>query len=64
MYFDGVRVYDASIDPDPKLIPDLSRYSTRDFAAVAFYAGGAATPAQYNGTSSGSGVLLLWTRER
>ena len=64
LYVDGIRVYDSSIDPDPKLIPDLSRMSTRDYAAVEYYAGGATIPARYNATSSGCGVLLLWTRER
>jgi hypothetical protein len=31
---------------------------------VEYYAGGATMPPQYNGTDSGCGVLLLWTRER
>jgi hypothetical protein len=63
MYLDGVIIYDASRDP-PDQMPDLSRYNTRDYAAVEYYAGGASTPIKYNATSSGCGVLLLWTRER
>lgn len=63
LYLDGLRIYDASKD-DPRQMPDLSRYNTRDYAAVEFYAGGASIPLKYNATSSGCGVLLLWTRER
>jgi hypothetical protein len=63
MYLDGVLVFDMSHD-DPSQMPDLSRYNTRDYAAVEYYAGGASTPVKYNATSSGCGVLLLWTRER
>ncbi len=63
MYLDGVLVFDSSHD-DPRQMPDLSRYNTRDYAAVEFYAGGASTPIKFNATSSGCGVLLLWTRER
>jgi hypothetical protein len=63
MYLDGVLVFDMSHD-DASQMPDLSRYNTRDYAAVEFYAGGASTPVKYNATSSGCGVLLLWTRER
>jgi hypothetical protein len=63
VYVDGVRIYDSAKDI-PDQMPDLSRYNTRDYAAVEYYAGGAAVPIRYNATSSGCGVLLLWTRER
>lgn len=63
VYLDGVRIYDSAIDP-PDQMPDLSRYNTREYAAVEFYAGGASLPVRFNATSSGCGVLLLWTRER
>jgi hypothetical protein len=63
MYVDGVRIYDSAHDI-PDQMPDLSRYNTRDYAAVEYYAGGASIPIRYNATSSGCGVLLLWTRER
>jgi len=49
---------------DARQMPDLSRYNTRDYAGVEYYAGGASMPVKYNATSSGCGVLLLWTRER
>jgi hypothetical protein len=63
LYLDGLVVYDAARD-DFRQMPDLSRYNTRDYAAVEYYAGGASMPVRYNATSSGCGVLLLWTRER
>jgi hypothetical protein len=63
MYLDGVLMYDSSHN-DAAEMPDLARYNTRDYAAIEYYAGGAATPVKYNATSSGCGVLLLWTRER
>jgi len=62
LYVDGIMVYDASgvaIDP-----PDMRNYDIRHYAAVEYYAGGATTPVKYNATSSGCGVLLLWSRER
>lgn len=63
VYLDGLRIYDAAKDL-PDQMPDLSRYNTRDYAAVEYYSGGATVPLRYNATSSGCGVLLLWTRER
>jgi hypothetical protein len=63
LYLDGVRVYDSAKDI-PAQMPDLSRFNTREYAAVEFYAGGATVPLKYNGSSSGCGVMLLWTRER
>jgi hypothetical protein len=58
---DGVVMYDASRSSE---VPDLKRFVTKDFAAVEYYSGGASVPAKYNTTSSGCGVLLLWSRER
>jgi CarboxypepD_reg-like domain len=63
LYLDGVLIFDSARD-DAGQMPDLSRYNTRDYAAVEYYAGGASTPIKYNATSSGCGVMLLWTRER
>lgn len=61
LYVDGVLTFDAMHGQE---IPNLSRTSPREYAAIEFYAGGATTPARYNATASGCGVLLLWTRER
>lgn len=62
VYQDGVKVYDASMGPTA--IPDFARMSTTEYAGAEFYAGGAVLPPEINGTSSGCGTLLLWTRER
>lgn len=62
LYVDGVITYDAS-GPAPEP-PDIRQFDTRNYAAVEYYAGGATTPLKYNATSSGCGVLLLWSRER
>jgi hypothetical protein len=63
LYLDGVLIFDSAHD-DAGQMPDLSRYNTRDYTAVEYYAGGASMPVKYNATSSGCGVMLLWTRER
>jgi len=63
LYVDGVPIYDSARDPSYQM-PDLARYNTREYAAVEYYPGGASMPVKYNATSSGCGVLLLWTRER
>lgn len=44
--------------------PDISHFATNELEAVEYYAGGATIPQQYNSTSNGCGVLILWTRER
>lgn len=62
-YIDGIRVYDSAKDM-PDQMPDLSRFSAREYAAAEYYSGGATIPLKYNASSSGCGVLLLWTRER
>jgi hypothetical protein len=62
VYENGVKIYDVTTS-DRTLIPDVERMSARDYAAAEFYAGGEVPP-EYNGTGSGCGVLLLWTRER
>lgn len=62
-YIDGMRVYDSAKDR-PEQMPDLSRFNTRDYAAVEYYSGGATIPLKFNASSSGCGVLVLWTRER
>ena len=42
---------------------DLSEFLTKQIAAIEFHTTATAPP-QFNRTSSGCGVLLLWTRER
>ena len=63
MYIDGVLTYTASGTVADA--PDMRQFDIRQYEAVEFYAGGATTPARYNATSSGCGVLLASrTRER
>ncbi len=61
VYLDGVPVYGGAGGGERF---DLARWSTRDFAGIEFYAGGGSVPLQFNRTSTGCGVLVLWTRER
>lgn len=54
VYIDGIA------SPDN----DLERLRAIDFSGIEYYAGSAIIPAEYNGTGSSCGVLLLWTRDR
>lgn len=45
-------------------VPDLTVIETNEIAGVEYYAGGAQTPLEYNSTSNGCGVLVLWLREQ
>jgi CarboxypepD_reg-like domain len=60
LFLDGVMIYDASRGEAP---PDMRDFDPKHIAAVEFYSA-ATVPAKYNQTSSGCGVLILWTRER
>jgi hypothetical protein len=60
---DGVRTYDRALTRGAQP-PDFSRMDGTSLAAAEYYAGGAASPPEYNTTSEGCGVLVLWTRER
>ena len=42
---------------------DLSEFLTKEIAAIEFHTT-ATVPPQFNRTSSGCGVLLLWSREQ
>jgi hypothetical protein len=60
---DGVRIFDLSVTRGAP-IPDFGKMDGVNIAAAEFYDGGAAAPPEYNSTSQGCGVLVLWTRER
>jgi hypothetical protein len=67
VYVDGALYYTKATDaPGVRTSgpPDMRRLDANDYAGIEFYPGGATIPPQYNGTDSGCGVLLLWTRER
>jgi hypothetical protein len=60
---DGVRIFDLTLTRGAQPI-DYARIDGVNLAAAEYYAGGAASPPEYNTTSQGCGVLVLWTRER
>jgi hypothetical protein len=60
---DGVKIFDLATTRGAQPI-DFARIDGLNLAAAEYYAGGAASPPEYNTTSQGCGVLVLWTRER
>ncbi len=54
VYIDGIQSPDG----------DLERLRAIDYAGIEYYSGSSTIPAQFNGTGSACGVLLLWTRDR
>lgn len=52
------------IDGIPSPDGDLERLRAIDFSGIEYYSGSSTIPAQFNGTGSACGVLLLWTRDR
>lgn len=58
---DGVSLYDISARMPPL---DFSKMDGLNLAGAEYYAGGAASPPEYNDTKQGCGVLVLWTREK
>jgi hypothetical protein len=64
LYVDGVVVFNSANNKSTADIPDLMLFRGADYAGIEYYAGGASMPTKFNFTSSGCGVLLLWSRER
>jgi hypothetical protein len=64
LYVDGVVVFNSANNKSTADIPDLALFRAADYAGIEYYAGGASMPTKFNFTSSGCGVLLLWSRER
>jgi hypothetical protein len=60
---DGVRIYDLALTKGAQ-VPDFAKMDGTSIAGAEFYDGAAAMPPEYNSTSQGCGVLVLWTRER
>lgn len=61
VYLDGALVYNSSArDREPLF--DVNSLSPDQIEGIEVYAGGATTPAQYNRTGGGCGVMLIWTR--
>jgi hypothetical protein len=63
-YLDGVPIYDGVRGPAGPPPPDANRIQNSELTGAEFYAGGASLPPQFVHTSTGCGVLMLWTRER
>jgi hypothetical protein len=68
VYIDGHLVYTTlglTRYPDPSAPPpfDFDHVQVEDFAGVEFYAGTGTAPPEFNATSDGCGLLLLWSRE-
>src|SRR5215831_1088896 len=59
---DGVRIFDLTMKG--QIVPDFAKMDGMNIAGAEFYDGAAAMPPEYNSTSQGCGVLVLWTRER
>lgn len=60
VYLDGVLFYEEGSGGSP---PDFGHMMTSEFAAVEYFSSAAETPAEYEKTGSGCGVLLLWTKD-
>lgn len=60
-YVDGVMVYNATQRRVPLF--DVNSIPPGQIAAVEVYTGSSQIPAQYNRTSGGCGVMLIWTRD-
>jgi hypothetical protein len=59
VYLDGALYYSADM-PGPPL--DISTFNLLTLQAVEVYRSPAEMPPEYNGTNSGCGVILIWTR--
>jgi len=60
VYLDGALVYDATARKTPLF--NLNSISASEIEAAEVYSSAAQVPAQYNKTSGGCGVMLIWTR--
>jgi hypothetical protein len=58
---DGVRIYDLTLMRGA-IPPDFRKMDGVNIAGAEFYPGGAESPPEYNSSSDGCGVLVLWTR--
>ncbi|HEY4219312.1 MAG TPA: carboxypeptidase-like regulatory domain-containing protein [Gemmatimonadaceae bacterium] len=61
IFVDGAKFY-AGPPSATNQPPNFAAMSAADYSGIEYYSSGATVPPQYNGTSSGCGVMLLWTR--
>lgn len=64
LYVDGLLRFNPANGTTMDQFYDINQISTADIAGVEYYAGGASLPLQYNGTTNGCGVLVLWQRQQ
>jgi hypothetical protein len=60
IYLDGVLIYDSTARKTPLF--NLSSLRASEIEGIEVYSSASQIPAQYNKTSGGSGVMLIWTR--
>jgi hypothetical protein len=60
VYLDGAQVYNSSARATPLF--NLNSISPSEIEAIEVYTSASQIPAQYNRTSGGCGVMLIWTR--
>ena len=64
VYLDGAPLYDQIPSPGSPPPPDVNHIQNAELTGLEFYAGGASLPPKFVHTSTGCGILMLWTRER
>jgi hypothetical protein len=60
VYLDGALIYDSSARATPLF--NLNSMSAVEIQAIEVYSSASQVPVQYNKTSGGCGVMLIWTR--
>ena len=60
VYLDGAIIYNSSARRMPLF--NLNSMVASEVDAIEVYTGPSQTPSQYNQTSGGCGVMLIWTR--
>ena len=60
VYFDGAQIYNSAARGTPLF--NLNSMQAAEIEAIEVYTSASQIPAQYNKTSGGCGVMLIWTR--
>ena len=60
VYFDGAQIYSSAARGTPLF--NLNSMQAAEIEAIEVYTSASQIPAQYNKTSGGCGVMLIWTR--
>lgn len=62
VYLDGILVYNSVAGRPPPPLFNLNGMHPDEIQAIEVYTSAVQIPAQYNKTSGGCGVMLIWTR--